>query len=202
MATRDVLVEAAEAAPVVILVDDLPWIDRPTRRLLAYIAETLDVERVAIVSTRRIDATARTETGSRLELAALPDDVAEQVLIDGGVTSPAVRGALVGAAGGVPLVLIESANLLDPDERTGRAALPDPLPIGRSSRRVAELVLERVEPSVRSALVVAAADTEGDLDRITRALADQGLGVAELRAAQAGGVIRLDGSARGRSVIR
>ena len=45
LATRDLLVDAAEDAPVVVFVDDLPWVDAPTRRTLSYIARRLQFER-------------------------------------------------------------------------------------------------------------------------------------------------------------
>ena len=108
------------------------------------------------------------------------------MLIDAGVTSPDVRRRLITAAGGIPMVLIEGANLLDADERAGRAELPDPLPLGRSGRHVAELALRRVAPAVRAALVVAAAEPDGDLDRITTALAEQDLGLPELAGRRGG----------------
>ena len=53
LATRDLLVDAAEDAPIVIIVDDLQWVDLPTRRTLSYISRRLQFERLVIVSTRR-----------------------------------------------------------------------------------------------------------------------------------------------------
>ena len=43
-------------------------------------------------------------------------------------------------------MLVEAANLLDADQRAGRAELPDPLPIGSSGQRVVDLLLERLDP--------------------------------------------------------
>ncbi|MET0325597.1 MAG: LuxR family transcriptional regulator, partial [Ilumatobacteraceae bacterium] len=193
VASRDLLVDAADAAPIVVVIDDLPWIDLSTRRVLAYVAQRLDVERVAMISSRRPDAdAAATDTGPTIELGAWPDADAEALLVDAGVSSPSARAALIAAAGGIPMVLLEAAHLLSADERAGRAELPDPLPVGRSGRQAAELVLDRVTPTVRTALVIAAAEPDGDLDRIIRALAEQHLGAAELEAAEAGGVISIE----------
>ena len=133
LATRDLLVDAAEGAPIVVFVDDLPWVDLPTRRTLSYIARRLQFERVAIVSTRRFGADEHTDTGPTLRIDAVSDDEAEP--------DPARRrgeqrrlsaASSVAAGGGIPLVLVEAANLLDADQRAGRAELPDPLPIGRT----------------------------------------------------------------------
>ena len=96
-------------------------------------------------------------------------------------------------AGGIPLVLVEAAKLLDADQRTGRAELPDPLPIGTSGQRVVDLLLQRLAPNVLNALVVAAAERDGDLLRIIEALGIRGPSVAELEAAEEQGVVVLDG---------
>ncbi len=192
VATRDLLAEAAEDAPIVIVVDDLEWIDLPTRLVLAYIADQLDVERVAVLAGRRRGSDAELDLGRTIEMGGLPSDVAEQLLTDAGVSSADVRRRLLAAAGGNPLVLVEAANLLEPAERAGRAVLPDPLPIGHSGQRMAELVLERLDPELRNALVVVAADPDGDLQRISEALEALGPGPAALDEAAAKGVVIVD----------
>ena len=45
----------------------------------------------------------------------------------------------------------------------------------------------------REALLVAAAEPDGDLARIVKALTEGGLGVSELEAAEAAGIVSLDG---------
>ena len=73
LATRDLLVQAAEQDPVVVVVDDLPWIDAPTRRTLAYIARRLQFERVAILSARRAGSGSQpSTTGTKPEKARIP----------------------------------------------------------------------------------------------------------------------------------
>jgi DNA-binding CsgD family transcriptional regulator len=193
LATRDLVVHAAEQAPVIVLVDDLPWIDAPTRGILAYIARRLQFERVAILAARRAGTDSRSDTGPTQDLGAVNDAVAARILADAGVESDEVRRQLVGAGGGIPLVLVEAAHLLDADQRTGRAELPDPLPIGPSGQRVVDIVFSRLSEPVKAALVVASADTDGDLGRITRALNARALGIAELEAAEERGVVHLEG---------
>ena len=133
--------------PVVVVVDDLPWIDAPTRRTLAYIARRLQFERVAIMSARRAGTDAQSDTGPTYVLDAVDDDVADRILVDAGVDSADVRRQLIAASGGVPLVLVEATNLIDADQRAGRAELPDPLPIGSSGQRVVDLVFARLSPA-------------------------------------------------------
>jgi DNA-binding CsgD family transcriptional regulator len=192
LATRDLLVHAAEQAPVVVLVDDLPWIDPPTRRTLAYIARRLQFERLAIISARRSGTDSHADTGPTYVIDTVDDDVADRILGDAGVDSAEVRRQLVAAGGGIPLVLVEAAHLLDADQRSGRAELPDPLPIGTSGHRAVDLVFARLPAPVLDALLVAAAEPDGDLGRITRALHTRGLGIAQLEEAESRGVVQLD----------
>ncbi len=193
LATRDLLVEAAEEAPIVIVVDDLHWVDLPTRRTLSYIARRLQFEKVAIVSTRRPGADNHTDTGPVVVLEAVSADTADAILRDAGVGAAHVRRELIAASGGIPLVLVEAANMLDTDQRAGRSELPDPLPIGSSGQRVVDLMLSRLPPPVLSALLVAAAEPDGDLVRIISALQERSLGIAELELAEEHGVVTLDG---------
>ncbi len=203
VAARDLIAEAAEEAPIVVLVDDLPWIDVSSRLVLSYIAEHLDVERVAMIATRRPTVDARADPtldlGRVIELTGVPRDVADRLLVDVGVTSSDVRRRLIDAGGGNPLVLVEAANLLEPAERAGRAVLPDPLPVGRNGQRMAEIVLERLDTALRQALVVAAADPDGDVERISAAIEALAPGSGALDAAAALGVLSVDD---GRVVFR
>jgi DNA-binding CsgD family transcriptional regulator/tetratricopeptide (TPR) repeat protein len=193
LATRDLLVEAAEDAPIVIIVDDLQSVDLPTRRTLSYIARRLQFERLVIVSTRRAGADNHTDTGPVVNLDVVGADVADAILRDAGVTAANVRRELIAASGGIPLVLVEAANLLNAEQRSGRAELPDPLPIGASGQRAIDLLLERLSPRVLDALLVAAAEPDGDLVRIINALRLRSLGVQELESAEEHGVVVLDG---------
>ena len=193
LAARDLLVDAAEERPIMVLVDDMRWVDVPTRRALSFIARRLQFDRVGIVSARRAVTDESLDTGPVVELDSVPDDVADRILRDAGVSSPVARRQLVAAGGGIPLALVEAANLLDADQREGRADLPDPMPIGPSGQRVVDLLLERLPTSARAALVVAAADPDGDLLRILHALSIRELSVTDLEAAEEAGVITLDG---------
>lgn len=193
LAARDLLVDAAEDAPIVVFVDDIHWVDAPTRRTLSYIARRLQFERVAMISTRRPSADTTTDTGPIVRLESVSDDTADAILRDVGVTSTNVRRELIAASGGIPLVLVEAANMLDVEQREGRAELPDPLPIGPSGQRVIDLLFGRLDPDVVAALLVAAAETDGDLVRVLTALRERSLGLAELEAAEAHGIVTLDG---------
>lgn len=192
LATRDLLVDSAEQAPIVVVIDDLQWVDLASRRTIAYLSRRLPVERVAIISSRLAGTDDHTDTGQVRTLDPVDDAVADAILIDAGVSSAVVRDRIVAASGGLPLVLVEAANLLDDAQRSGRELPPDPLPIGPSGHRVVDLVLDRLPIHVRRALVVVAAEPDGHLDRVLVALAASGHGATELEVAEAAGVVVLD----------
>ena len=126
LATRDLLVDAAEDAPMVVFVDDLPWVDAPTRRTLSYIARRLQFERWRSSRPAAPGTDAHTDTGPSVVLDAVTDDVADAILARRRRDERQVRRELVAAGGGIPLVLVEAANMLDADQRTGPGRPPRP----------------------------------------------------------------------------
>src|SRR5689334_13356923 len=49
LAALELISNAAEDAPVVLLIDDVQWIDKPSSEVLAFIARRLDTERVVML---------------------------------------------------------------------------------------------------------------------------------------------------------
>ena len=177
-----------------VLVDDMRWVDVPTRRALSFIARRLQFDRVGIVSARRAVTDESHDTGPVVELDAVPDDVADRILArcrshQPGGAPPARRRRRWHSArarrGRQPA-------RCRPARGTCRPARPD-ADRTKSGQRVVDLLLERLPTSARAALVVAAADPDGDLLRILHALSPRGLSVADLEAAEGAGVITLDG---------
>jgi DNA-binding CsgD family transcriptional regulator len=194
VATRDLLAEAGGHAPILVVVDDVTWIDLPSRLVLSYLADHVELEPIAVIAARRlIDSEAGTDLGAVVEVGGLAADRADELLEDAGVVSADVRRRLREAGGGNPLVLVEAANLLDDAERSGRALLPDPLPVGHNGQRAAELALQRLDPATRAALVVVAADPDGDAARLRAALAANGHAEDALQPALDRGVLEIDG---------
>jgi len=190
VATRDVLAE--EGAPLLVAVDDLPWVDLPSRQVLAYLAEHIEPECITLIASRRADADP-IDLGEAIAVDGLCDEIADQLLADLGVSSPEVRRRLVLAGAGNPLVLVEAANLLTDAEKAGHAVLPDPLPIGDSGMRMAELVLERLPAATRAALVVVASDPDRNAERIMHAVVAAGHDRDALDPAFERGVLVMEG---------
>jgi len=112
--------------PVVVLVDDLQWIDSESRDAIGFAARRVQDDAVGLLLAVRADADVMSGIDC-YDLPELGEDEAVELLAGHGVArSVALR--LSEVAGGNPLALLEFATLLSVDQRRGAAPLPDPMP--------------------------------------------------------------------------
>jgi DNA-binding CsgD family transcriptional regulator len=193
-ATVGLLRAAAEDMPVLAVVDDAHWLDPASAECLLFAARRLGGTRVVQLFALRDSDEAPPGMAELPELpaVALADHDARALLA---ATSPdlaaSARDAVLAAAAGNPLALIEIAAELTPAERAGRAPAPEPLrPAGRLSllfeRRIASL-----PEAARDALTVAAAAGGGDVAAIARACAAAEIDERSLEAAESARLVRL-----------
>jgi DNA-binding CsgD family transcriptional regulator len=198
VAVLSLLAEAAEDAPLVGVIDDAQWLDRPSADALTFAARRLEAEGVVLLFAARDGEVRRFEGGGlpELKLEGLGAVAAEALLAEHAPTaiSPHVRDRLVESAGGNPLALIELAGLVSEDQLAGRVPLPDPLPQGAEIERI---YLERVRrlplPAQRLLLLLAADDT-GRPATVFKAAATLDIGPDALAAAEVAGLVRVFGS--------
>ncbi|MBB2940552.1 DNA-binding CsgD family transcriptional regulator [Actinoplanes lutulentus] len=112
------LSDAGHDLPVVVIVDDVHWLDTATSRVLAFVARRLTDDAVLVVAAARSDEI----SGSPLAEAGLPqlvvsplDGAAAEALLDTRApgTSALVRERILAAAVGNPLALTELARAAD-----------------------------------------------------------------------------------------
>ena len=139
-----------------VVIEDLSWVDAPTRDLLAYLVRVAQPSRLLVVITVRthdpvsdpsvtelVDSWALLDGVTRFELAPLgPEQVAELVVaIAGEAATPAQVERIMHAGGGSPLLTEQliAAGLDDPQAVEG---LEDPLGarIGRLDQNTLRLV--------------------------------------------------------------
>jgi DNA-binding CsgD family transcriptional regulator len=160
---------AAERVPLLVVVDDAHWLDRPSAEALTFAARRLTAESLALLFAVREGV--GTDLGVALptiELEPLEVAASMELLHErfGSRIAAKVARHLAEAAGGNPLALLEVAALLDEGERVGRQPLPDHLPASESVERTVRRALRNLPPEARRALLVAAASdsaTGGDL---------------------------------------
>ncbi len=155
-ATLSLLDAAADGGPVLVVVDDFHWVDVESRDAIGFAARRIEDDAVGMLLAVRPGG-----PGLRgIDVYDLPSlDEAESValLADHGVVrSVAVRLAPMG--GGNPLALVELAALLDHEQRTGAAALPDPMPATSPAMAYARLT-DSLPQSARLAAAAAASGT-------------------------------------------
>jgi DNA-binding CsgD family transcriptional regulator len=120
LAALDLLAEAAARAPVLVLVDDIQWLDRLTAEALGFVARRLESDPVLLLAAGREDYGDPWADGGlpELRLADLDDTASEAVLDANSPGLSAARRALVlEAAAGNPLALIELPKALKDSSR-------------------------------------------------------------------------------------
>ncbi|CAO5251107.1 Response regulator containing a CheY-like receiver domain and an HTH DNA-binding domain [Frankia sp. AgKG'84/4] len=171
--TLNLLAAAAEEHPLVLLVDDLQWIDEPSRQVLLFVARRLSVERVSMLFAVRSDAAWMCE-GSGLpaiELGGLGiDDCAALVAARGINVAPGVAEELAGRVGGNPSALLDAAASLRPAQRAGLASIDELPPPGRRLQRAWSDRLDELPAATRAALVVLAVGAPVPVQTLARAL--------------------------------
>lgn len=167
LAALSLLTRAAEHDPVVMAVDDLQWVDDASQRMLAFLARRIDADRVImLLAAREVPALWHgIDAVRRLTLAGLEEaDCATLLERAGAPVAAGVLPALTELTAGNPLVLVETARQLLPDQRTGSRSLPDRPALGG---RLADAWSERLgalpTESQQALLVIAAHHSTGEV---------------------------------------
>jgi AAA ATPase domain len=191
-ATLALLATAAEARPLLVLVDDAHWVDEPSTESLLFAARRLDADAVAVLFAFRDGEGARLETSGLGELLLGGLSRADAAaLFDGKNLAPSVADRLYAITAGNPLALIELPTTLTGDQLAGAEPLSEPLSIGTRLERAFRGQIDRLGKRDRAALVVAAASSSGDLGVLSDAVAAAGLDAAAFERAEDVGLVRL-----------
>ncbi len=200
LAVLELLSDAAEHVPLLIVAEDAHWLDRSTADVLTFVARRVEHEEIVVLmASRDGEESFFDEAGlPELRLGGL-DDAASESLLDahGRQLAPAVRAQLREQTGGNPLALIELPVLLGSYEIGGRSTLPMPLPLTERLEWAFGTWIASMPPRTRNLLLSAAVDQEGDLGEILAAAAviDGGeLTVEDLAPAIASRLVRVDGT--------
>ena len=198
IATLSLLSAAAETQPVLVVVDDLQWLDEASQEALMVVARRLDAEGIVMLMAVR-DAGERAAEAEHLptmELSGL--DRGPSAALLGRATrertvAPHVQEQLLELAAGNPLALLEVPAALTDDQLAGTQPLMDPLPVGPGLERVFGRRIAALPEAQRQCLLIAAANDQSDPATVAGALGHLGLKLEELETAEAAGLIELDG---------
>jgi DNA-binding CsgD family transcriptional regulator/tetratricopeptide (TPR) repeat protein len=160
LATLDLLVDAADERPVLVLAEDAQWLDRSTGEVLAFVARRVSMEPILLLAAVRDGGDSVFEIAGVEEMRLRPlDGATAGRLLDAtaGGLAPDVRARLLAEAAGNPLALIELPASLELGGGPG-AILPDHLPLSARLERAFAARLPELPAATQTLLLVAAAD--------------------------------------------
>jgi DNA-binding CsgD family transcriptional regulator len=173
LAAFQLISDTADVHPVVLLVDDAHWLDRPTLGVLAFIARRLEHVPMALVATVRTGH-ASPLTDARLPILELGRLSAGDAgaLLDRSAPGlhPMSRARLLAEAAGNPLALVElprTASFLEAP--TPDRLVPTPTTLNARLEQAFATSLRDLAPEGRVALLAVALDSRASLDEIGRA---------------------------------
>jgi DNA-binding CsgD family transcriptional regulator len=186
-ATLSLLALAAEESPVLVVVDDLHWLDPGSAAAVLFAARRFDHDAVAVLLATRHGSPAGTGIDGLETISLVGLEAAHASALFPAATDRAVVDRLVAATHGNPLALAEIARGLSPAQRRGAAALPDPLPAGARLEAVYQPLVSSLSAAGIEAALLVAASRDDAADAVVTALRaqgfdpEEGLGDAERR---------------------
>ena len=192
------LVQATTAAPVLVVVDDLPWLDRASALVLGVVARRLSGRRAGFLAVSRSGEDGFFDRGGLPvhEVRPLSQAAAGELVGDRfPALVPRVRQRLLADAQGNPLALLELPLALSGIQRAGTGPLPQWLPLSRRLQAVFESRITALPASARYVLLLAALDGTGSLPAL-QASAPGPHGLDDLAPAERSGLVHVaaDGS--------
>nr|WP_272955040.1 LuxR family transcriptional regulator [Kribbella shirazensis] len=182
-----VLLRTAASAPLLLVVDDVQWIDRASAGVLSFVARRLTGSRAGFLAASR-----NGDNQGYFDHAGLPGyDVRPLSDVDAaellGLRFPdlhrSITPRILQTAQGNPLALLELPRALSPSQRAAAEPLPAVLPLGRHLQRYFVARVANLPEPTRALLLAAAVDDSGDLGVLLRAGGDryrlEDLGAAE-----------------------
>jgi DNA-binding CsgD family transcriptional regulator len=169
--------ELAADAPVLLVVDDLQWLDRESVRVLGFVARRLAGARIGVLAATRTGLPdGAVLAGVRIhEVRPLADGAADELLRTRYPSlAPGVRRRVVAAAQGNPLALVELPAALTGPQRAALQALPAVLPLGNHLSTLFAARMAGLPPRTRHLLLLSALDGTGDLGVLREASVDEG----------------------------
>jgi DNA-binding CsgD family transcriptional regulator len=192
-AALTLLCRAAADSPLLLIIDNLQWVDRASALVLGFVARRLPGSRVGMLAAGRAEASPLfglevpghevlpldDDASVRLIAARFPDLV------------PRVRERIVAEARGNPLALLELPAGLSDLQRSALAALPVVLPLSRRLRALLSTRVHALPEAARYLLLLAALDGTGDLS-LLRAAAARQFAIDDLAPAEQADLVHID----------
>ncbi|MEV5385361.1 AAA family ATPase [Streptomyces sp. NPDC052721] len=186
--------KAATRTPLLLIIDDLPWLDRASAGVLSFVARRLIGSRAGLLAASRTGEFGYFDVSGLPEtvIGALDEEAAARLLTDRfpGL-DPEVRARVLDTAQGNPLALLELPPALRAARRGPAQPLPRVLPLGERLQRLFASQVAALPAPTRTLLLAAALESTCDL-RILQASASAGYHLDDLTPAEQDGLVRVD----------
>ncbi|MEV4013405.1 LuxR family transcriptional regulator [Nonomuraea angiospora] len=194
LSTLSLLSLAAGEKPVLCVVDDAHWADRPSLKTLAFVARRLDDEPIAVALAARTDEGHGADLPDlrRIPLAGLEPEAARALLAEragGRRLGAGEQDRLLAVTGGNPLALLELAGRRIPAEGTQEP----PAMTDRLQRSFLARIRARHGESL-PLLQLIAADGSGSVETIEKAATSMGVATDLLHRAELDELLTYDGT--------
>lgn len=199
LSVLELLGDCAESAPVVLLVDDAHWLDRPTAEVLAFISRRLESDPILLIPviTDGFESSFLAARIPELRVERLSDEDAA-TLLDAHARGliPPLRNRILKEATGNPLALVELSVALKTTGDAGPVLSSATLPVTDRLRQAFTDRLSDLTPLARCLLHVAAVDDSGVVEHIlsaASAIVRREITLDEATEATAAGLVEIDG---------
>ncbi len=172
VATLRLVASAAEAKPLVLIVDDAHWLDRSSLDVLRFVARRVEGEPLALVAAVRSGHTTGFDESHLpiLELRRLSAEASAELLDrETPGLHPILRAHILSEAAGNPLALVELGRILPLSPQTIGAAAAVPAPLNTRLQQAFAARLGGLSEPTRLALLAAALDSRASLADVLRA---------------------------------
>ena len=193
-ATLGLLSKAAETAPLMSLIEDAQWVDRPSLAALVFVARRLQAEGIFVVfAVREGETSALSLDGIEVLRLTGIDETTASALLDLAARdlSPLVAAKIRAVAAGNPLALLEIPLTITEAQQSGSEPLDEPLSAGPRLMTIYKRRIERLSREAQSSLLIAAASDRDDLAPVLRAMRGTGLQPGALEEAETAGFLTL-----------
>lgn len=188
MAVLDLFSQLADAQPVLIVCDDLQWVDGGTVDALLFAARRLAEEGVVVLFGLRSPAVIQTRGVPEIQLTGLPPADSRRLIDEVGTPGgQALRERILADTGGNPLAIFEASSwaAVEQPEHDAPLRFGDVL-----EAAVGERLLPLSGPA-RTALALAAFDSSGDLEPVVEAMRIMELDVQALAEAESADLVQI-----------
>ncbi len=185
----------AKDAPVVLLIDDVQWIDRASAVVLSFIARRAEGRPIGLVAFSRLDTESFLDRRGMVDVVVQPlgDEASEQLVDAHFPDLPAhVRQRVLSLAQGNPLALMELPTALNVPGPPGSDE-PEVVPLTERLHAMFATRIADLPGATRRLMLAAALEGTGDL-RVLREAAGDPAGLADLAAAERAQLLRIDDS--------